>query len=435
VSVTLDDPVTGVTGALQSIHVQLDALLGADLSSLDREALLEVARESDRARRRLAAAGHALVAELDNRGVAYELGCKNTAALLRQLLRLSPSEAAGRVRAATLLTDQHTPSGAITAARYPLVAAAHADGDLSPEHARVITTTIEALPDEVADTHGELLEAAFVAEARELDPVLLARRARHVLERLDPDGVLHDTAHRNRSRDLSVRTRPDGSARVEIEASAELAELFDVVFDSLAAPRAAADGIKDHRTPGQRRHDALRDGLKILLQTGELPHAGGVPAQLLLTISSEAYLSGAGLAETSHGRLIPTHDALDWAGGDPRVLLVALTKLREVSHYTGTQRSFTPQQRKAMIARDRGCTAPGCDAPPGRCDAHHVTDYAKSGTTTIADGALACTWCHRELINQGWTTTMIDGRPHWIPPVWIDPEQQPRRNTTFDLSE
>jgi hypothetical protein len=28
---------------------------------------------------------------------------------------------------------------------------------------------------------------------------------------------------------------------------------------------------------------------------------------------------------------------------------------------------------------------------------------------------------------------MINGRAHWIPPVWIDPTQTPVRNTIHDL--
>jgi hypothetical protein len=40
---------------------------------------------------------------------------------------------------------------------------------------------------------------------------------------------------------------------------------------------------------------------------------------------------------------------------------------------------------------------------------------------------------NRERVNQGWTTTMINGVPHWIPPHWVDPGQRPRRNTYFDL--
>ena len=86
-----------------------------------------------------------------------------------------------------------------------------------------------------------------------------------------------------------------------------------------------------------------------------------------------------------------------------------------------------------MDARDPGCTLPGCTSPPGWCEAHHVTDYARAGTTSIDDGALVCGYDHRERPEQGWTSTMIDGRPYWVPPSWIDPTRTPIRNTLHDL--
>ena len=86
-----------------------------------------------------------------------------------------------------------------------------------------------------------------------------------------------------------------------------------------------------------------------------------------------------------------------------------------------------------MTARDKGCTFPDCPAPPGWAEAHHVTDYQQTRTTSIEDGALACGYCHRERIHEGWSTTMRNGIPHWVPPVWIDPDQTPVRNTIHDL--
>ena len=56
------------------------------------------------------------------------------------------------------------------------------------------------------------------------------------------------------------------------------------------------DGQQDPRTPGQRRHDALNDLLAMLQRAHALPTAGGVSATLIITMSTEAYLSGQGTA-------------------------------------------------------------------------------------------------------------------------------------------
>ncbi|WP_243866868.1 HNH endonuclease signature motif containing protein [Actinophytocola oryzae] len=77
-----------------------------------------------------------------------------------------------------------------------------------------------------------------------------------------------------------------------------------------------------------------------------------------------------------------------------------------------------------MIARDRGCVAPGCDRPPEWCDAHHLVHWSDGGATSIDNTALLCGY-HHTLVHQGeWTARMIDG----IPPPWIDPARDPQRN-------
>lgn len=421
-----------ITHAVARLDDELDALLATDLPGTDCDTLLTLAREQERLRNRLAALDQAVVGELDGRGVAFELGCANTAALLRTMLRVTPAEATARVRAANATVTRRTLTGQPVAPRYPAVAAAQAAGLISARHANVITTTIDALPDAIADEHAELLEHAFVTEALDCDPAQLARKARYVIDRLDPDGKFRDSEYRERRRRLILRRNADGSGSIAGECTAELMELLEIVMDSLAAPKPETDGVKDTRMPAQRRHDAMVDALRLLLRTGELPNAGGVPAVLVITLDEDAYSSGQGWATTAHGHSVPAGDAIAWAGGDARVMTVALGAMRDVTAYCHPQRIFTANQRLAMIARDRGCTFPNCEAPPGWCEAHHVTDYARTGRTSIDDGALVCSFDHRERIKQGWATTMIDGRPHWIPPSWFDPQQHPRRNTLFD---
>jgi hypothetical protein len=51
----------------------------------------------------------------------------------------------------------------------------------------------------------------------------------------------------------------------------------------------------------------------------------------------------------------------------------------------GTARVHNPH----MYAKDRGCTAPGCDVPGYLTEVHHVTPWAKSHTTDVNDLTLA----------------------------------------------
>ncbi len=42
-----------------------------------------------------------------------------------------------------------------------------------------------------------------------------------------------------------------------------------------------------------------------------------------------------------------------------------------------------PHLRRAIIARDRHCAAPGCDQPPAACQVHHVIPRSRGGTTSL----------------------------------------------------
>jgi hypothetical protein len=86
-----------------------------------------------------------------------------------------------------------------------------------------------------------------------------------------------------------------------------------------------------------------------------------------------------------------------------------------------------------MIARDKGCTFPGCGTGPSWCQANHITEWQYGHRTSIDDGALLCGFHHREFEKLGWKCVMLDGIPHYIPPYWLDHEQKPQRNTAHDI--
>ena len=64
------------------------------------------------------------------------------------------------------------------------------------------------------------------------------------------------------------------------------------------------------------------------------------------------------------------------------------------------KRTVTDTQRRTLIARDGGCVL--CAEEPARCEAHHITPWAKpgNGPTDIDNLALLCGTCHRRLHNN-----------------------------------
>ncbi|HXS63156.1 MAG TPA: DUF222 domain-containing protein, partial [Streptosporangiaceae bacterium] len=63
--------------------------------------------------------------------------------------------------------------------------------------------------------------------------------------------------------------------------------------------------------------------------------------------------------------------------------------------------------RRAVIARDRHCTAPGCFTPAIGCHVHHTKPRSKGGRTRLKDLILLCAFHHLIVVHTwGWTITL-----------------------------
>src|SRR5438876_4134349 len=94
--------------ALSAAHAALDELSGLDLTGLAEDELLGCWRELERLRRRIPAVEHGLVFEAEARGLPAAVQARSTTQFLRELLRLDPHEASGRVRAAYAAGARHS---------------------------------------------------------------------------------------------------------------------------------------------------------------------------------------------------------------------------------------------------------------------------------------------------------------------------------------
>jgi len=90
-----------------------------------------------------------------------------------------------------------------------------------------------------------------------------------------------------------------------------------------------------------------------------------------------------------------------------------------------TRRIASADQRIVLLARDRGCTRPGCTVAGAHTQVHHaVNDWANGGQTNIDDLTLGCPTDNRSVKPGGWTTRQRpDGRTEWIPPPHLDSGQ------------
>jgi Domain of unknown function (DUF222)/HNH endonuclease len=274
------------------------------------------------------------------------------------------------------------------------------------------------------------VEVTLVEHARVVNPDQLAVLTRTVRACLDPDGVLACEHDHDRHRHATLTTLPDGSGRLQAGLTGEATAVWQTILDSLARPVPDLDtGERDRRSPGQRRHDALLDAGRRLLRAGTLPDAGGTPATVLLTLTLEQVETRTGVVTTAHGGVISVPQALRIAA-EADIVPVVLGDAGGVLGYGLTRRTASIGQRRALAARDRGCSFPGCDRPPDWCETHHVIGWVDGGRTDLQNLTLVCGFHHREHRKRGWTCHMTNGVPHWRPPSWLDPIHTARRPTT-----
>jgi hypothetical protein len=147
----------------------------------------------------------------------------------------------------------------------------------------------------------------------------------------------------------------------------------------------------------------------------------------------EAFDGTGGVARTLDGN--PVSDALLACVASGGLIERVLTAEGRIIDHGRAVREFTDAQRRAILARDRGCRTPGCDAPAERCHIHHVRQWDDGGSTDIANGVAKCRRCHLKHHRERWTdllepdgtyalTSPTGVRQTSRPPGWQTP--QPR---------
>jgi Domain of unknown function (DUF222) len=419
-----------VVAAVEAASAALDAALdgaldaawdgaaGGAVWSLSDEDLLAVLEATERVAARLAGLGLRLVREADGRDLAARTGATSTAALLRHRLRLRPGEAKARVELAAAVEGDLAATGVALAA-----------GEISGEQARAVHRAVVDLPAQTPPATAREAERTLLGHAATFDPGELARLGAHLRHLLRAEDLAEREERAVQRRELTVLAHHDGTHRVRGILDDEAAARLLTALDPLAAPRPADDGTPDPRSAARRRADALVDLAGRALDTGGLPATGGVRPHITIVAPIETLLGQPAVAaDTDLGVPVSaqTLRRLCCDGSITRVLLDPAGVPLDVGRES---RLVTPGLRRALIARDRCCTFPGCDRPPSWCVAHHLVFWADGGTTTLQNLALLCN-AHHTLIHRGeWTARLgPHGLPEYVPPPWIDPQRKPRRN-------
>ncbi|MFB2572271.1 HNH endonuclease signature motif containing protein [Micrococcus sp. IITD107] len=161
-----------------------------------------------------------------------------------------------------------------------------------------------------------------------------------------------------------------------------------------------AGRLLDHPDPPPRPEiptELLRPGEPGYESPGK-PPAGGVDLRGSL-------VSTAGFSGPIDPRVIRA-----WAC-DGQILPVVLGAQGQIVDAGPARRVFPAPLRRAIIARDRGCAAPGCGQPATYCQVHHVQHYEHGGPTTVENGVLLCEHHHQAVHHDQYRIHMRHGIP------------------------
>ncbi|WP_156297868.1 HNH endonuclease signature motif containing protein [Mycobacterium paragordonae] len=420
--------------ALGALGESVSRLLELTADSLTVPELMTTVGELEVQCRRLPVAGHVLINQLATQATPAELGGTLGQALANRL-RIVKADADRRIAEAADLGPRRALTGQPLAPLLPATAAAQRHGLVGAGHVKLIRTFFKKLPSTVAATDREQAEADLAGKAAAGHrPDELADYAKLLENYLMPDGDFADE-QRARSRGITLGAQqPDGMSEIRGLITPEFRATLEPVVAKLGAPgmcnpadadpvtagRAPEDAVdRDTRTHAQRTHDAIAAAFRKLLESTTLGRHHGLPTSIIVTTTLAELEAGAGRGLTAGGTLLPMSDVLRLATSAHHYLAI-FDEDKTLALYHG-KRLATPEQRLALLARDGGCTRPGCRVPGYWTQAHHLAGWFNTRRTHIDELALACPPDNRLVELHKYTTRRnIHGVAEWIPPKHLD---------------
>nr|WP_241212337.1 DUF222 domain-containing protein [Brevibacterium aurantiacum] len=388
-------------------------------------------------------------------GTPTDYGAKTTKALIQDRLNITSREANRRTDMAKNLGGRVTLTGQPQAPLFPTVADAFNEGRLSADQATVIKDCLKKLPTWTTQANRDYAETTLVEKAPSVRVHDLRAIFARILAHIDPDGQEPIDATDRSMYKVTMHARDNGDW--------ELAGLLDPVTGgqlnglltartkianntSNSSDNSASDvsesGVLEDGTlvdmTGQRlsAQEWIYERFATLISRIDMTRTGqGAQYALVVTAKAEDLANGTGTGTTGTENPVPISE-LARNGLNGAVFFELISEKAKTMQVVTENRFANAKQIAVLTARDQGCTFPGCDAPPGWCDAHHIVEWAQEGRTDVNNMTLSCSAHHHLLDRSDWETVMLkDGRPAWVPPASIDPARRPILHARFVAQE
>ena len=312
-------------------------------------------------------------------------------------------------------------------------------GRVSLEHAQVLARlgpTSEARRAALAGDRADLNESYLLACARTFPVDQYRREVKAWAAKVDAAAAEEEHERACAKEHLTLSRRVDGIVFTGF--------LTHEHGEALATALRAVAGVPplgDERSREERQAAALVDLVRLVLDKGLSGGGQQVRPQVVVHVDwatmqrlADEHPEPPARAGESAGGVDPETLPFDPAalqGGEPipMSLLRRIACDSEISRVVfgpdsavldvgRAQRTYTGQQRRAVVARDGSCRYPGCGAPVVVGEVHHVVPWAAGGRTSVENGVLLC-YHHHDLVHRrhlrvrrtsgGWEFHRADG--------------------------
>ena len=370
---------------LKKLTQDAEATTAIDLATCPRDEVVVAVRESVRIRRELEAFEVRATALMEDEGIHADapFHARSAKDLLERHCGMSAREANQRVNVSRALPC------------LPVTEKAVAAGAIGLDHAAVLARVVNP---QTIDTFRQD-ERVMVGWAQDLSFRRWQSRVADWAADIDP--AKHDAALAASTLSLTRGAKGRGILAGDLspadhsQLSALLVETEGQLRRQEDADRKAGITIPES-TYAERLAQAF-----MLITTRALngPHDkifGAARASIALLVTPEQLAAGSGAHDIELDEPVgPEH--FSGLCCDAEIYRTVMSIDGEILDVGRTFRTATAPQRRAVVARDRTCVIPHCDAPPRWCQVHHVIWWRHGGATTIENLVLVCGRHHTQI--------------------------------------
>jgi len=289
-------------------------------------------------------------------------------------------------------------------------------------------------------------EQALAATALDMNASAVVRMCEGLRMQPDPAGLRDERvadAARHARRSLTSSRAVDGNTVYRLVLTAERAAQFEACLQRIeerlfAEERVAQRGTDADRIDeaparplaNQRRADALFAMANASVGAGDTELSAAPRPQVTVTIDADVLAEDAP-SEHDHQAgcechppqvdlPLPVRAVIQGSGAITAAtaqriscdadILTVITSGGEPLSIGRRQRAWPAAMVRAITARDEVCQFPGCDSTRF-LQVHHLVHWAHGGETSVSNGCLLCSDCHRRVHEEHWRITRRDDVP------------------------